>query len=315
QQIWAVSPDGCPNGTSQPMSCSQARGGVFDPARSGSWKAFGNYTMDLDVNLGYDDSASLGLDTVALGFTDVIGGPTIHSQVVSAFAPYDFYLGVFGLGHQGTNISNFTDVHPSFLTAMRNENLIPSLSWAYTAGAPYQSKGFFGSLTFGGYDGSRLIQNNVSMSLASDATRDLVVGLNSIVSTSTNHSNTQQRSLLPSPILTFIDSTLPYIYLPYEACERFESTLGLSWNEDEQMYWVNDTLHESLISSNLTFTFSIGDTTAKGPTVEVVLPYASFDLEVKYPFENKSTRYFPLQQAVNESQYTLGRTFLQEAFV
>ena len=153
------------------------------------------------------------------------------------------------------------------------------------------------------------------MSLASDASRDLVVGLNSIISTSTNHPITQQRSLLPTPILTFIDSTLPYIYLPYEACKQFESTLGLTWNEMDEMYWVNDTLHESLLSSNLTFTFGIGDTNAKGPTIEIVLPYASFDLEVKYPFENKTTRYFPLQQAVNESQYTMGRAFLQEAYV
>ena len=153
------------------------------------------------------------------------------------------------------------------------------------------------------------------MSLASEATRDLVVGLNSIHCTSTNESTTQQRSLLPSPILTFIDSTLPYIYLPHEACEQYERTLGLYWNETNEMYWVNDTLHESLMSSNLTFTFSIGDTNAEGPTVQIVLPYASFDLEVKYPFENETTRYFPLQQAVNESQYTLGRAFLQEACV
>ena len=129
---------GCPNGTSSSSPCSQARGGLFQPAQSKSWRPFGNYTVDLEVNLGYDYSAPLGLDTVALGFSDSIGGPTIRSQVVSALAPYDFYLGVFGLGQQSTNVSNFTNPYPSFLTAMKNENLIPSLSWAYTAGAPYR---------------------------------------------------------------------------------------------------------------------------------------------------------------------------------
>ena len=139
QQTWVVSPGGCPNnGTSPSSFCSQARGGLFDPAQSETWKPFGNYSVDLEVYLGYDYSAPLGLDTLALGVSDPIGGPTVQSQVVSALAPYSFYLGVFGLGHQGTNISNFTDPHPTFLTSLKNENLIPSLSWAYTAGAPYR---------------------------------------------------------------------------------------------------------------------------------------------------------------------------------
>ena len=174
-------------------------------------------------------------------------------------------------------------------------------------------KGVFGSLTFGGYDRSRFIPNNVTLSLASDISRDLVVGLHSITSTSSNDSITQRTSLLPTPVLAFIDSTLPYIYLPFEACKKFERTLGLSWSEVDAMYWVNDTLHERLVASNITFTFTIGDGTVGGPTVQIVLPYASFDLEVKSPFEPTTMRYFPLQQAYNVSEYTLGRAFLQEA--
>ena len=147
--------------------------------------------------------------------------------------------------------------------------------------------------------------------LAPDNSRDLVVGLQSIHSTSTDDSNTQQLLLLPNPILTFIDSTIPYIYLPVESCQMFEKNLGLVWNSTMGMYLVNETLHQSLLSKNIEFTFTIGDTTAGGPTVQIVLPYASFDLEIS--LQPSTTRYFPLQQAVNDSQYTLGRTFLQEA--
>ena len=147
--------------------------------------------------------------------------------------------------------------------------------------------------------------------LASDNSRDLVVGLQSIHSTSTDDLNTQQLLLLPNPILTFIDSTIPYIYLPIEACQMFEKTLGLVWNSTAEMYLVNETLHQSLLSKNLNFTFTIEDTIAGGPTVQIVLPYASFDLEIS--LQPSTTRYFPLQQAANDSQYTLGRTFLQEA--
>ncbi|KAM0796924.1 aspartic peptidase domain-containing protein, partial [Usnea florida] len=321
QETWVVSPQGCPpgrNGTSPSSPCSQSRGGLFDSTQSSSWQTMGNYTLDLELNLGYNDTAVYGFDTVALGFANSIGGPTINSQVISALETDDYYLGVFGLGNQGTNISNFTDPQPTFLTAMRNKSLIPSLSWAYTAGAPYHLKGVFGSLTFGGYDRSRFVPNNVSLSQATDPSRNLVVGLQSILSTATDHSTTlvtQQQSLLPNPILTFIDSTLPYIYLPNVTCQNFEKTLGLEWNSTEELYLVNETLHQSLLSKNLTFTFTITDAISGGPTVQIELPYASFDLEVKPPYIQDTTRYFPLQPAVDESQYTLGRTFLQEAYL
>lgn len=148
--------------------------------------------------------------------------------------------------------------------------------------------------------------------MAPDISRDLVVGLQSISSTATNGSTI---SLLPTPILTFIDSTFPFIYLPLESCEAFESAFDLTWNATALLYPVNDTLHQSLTARNPNVTFQIGDATTGGPTVDIVLPYASFDLLASYPMVLNATRYFPLQRATNESQYTLGRAFLQEAYV
>lgn len=141
QQTWVVSPQGCPmdnNSTPTIPQCDQKRGGLFEPAHSKSWHPLGDFALGLEVNLENDKSAPYGLDTVALGFSDSFGGPTIPSQVVAALAPYEHFLGLFGLGHQGTNISNFSDPHPSFLSVMKNRSLIPSLSWAYTAGARYR---------------------------------------------------------------------------------------------------------------------------------------------------------------------------------
>ena len=80
------------------------------------------------------------------------------------------------------------------------------------------------------------------------------------------------------------------------------------------MYTVDDELHKSLTVSNPTFTFSLGDSTS-GPSVPIALPYASFDLTAKPPMVPNETRYFPLLRAENETQYTLGRAFLQEAYV
>ena len=143
---------------------------------------------------------------------------------------------------------------------------------------------------------------------APDISRDLVVGLESITSTSANGSAV---TLLSSTILTFIDSTLPFIILPQEVCLAFEDNFGLTYDNHSSIYVVNDTLHQRLITHNPNFTFRIADSDTGGPIVEIVMPYASFDLP--YPRESDETRYFPLQCAENSSMYTLGRTFLQEA--
>jgi len=142
--------------------------------------------------------------------------------------------------------------------------------------------------------------------------RDLVVTLDSIT-TNTTVGNSSQ-SLLATPIATFIDSTQTYIYLPLEACQAFEAAFGLQWNETAKVYWVNDTLHRTLSKANPTITFGIGNPEG-GPTADIVLPYASFDLQWRYPSVQEPINYFPLQRAANDSQYTLGRTFLQEAYV
>lgn len=175
-----------------------------------------------------------------------------------------------------------------------------------------ESKGVFGSLTFGGYDASRFIPNRLCFDFAPDITRDLVVGLQSITSRAANQSITL---LLPSPILTFIDSTQPFIYLPIESCRAFENLFGLVWSMENEVYWVNETLHQALLSMNPKITFTLGNSVISDPSIDIVLPYASFDLQATPAAVGKAARFFPLRQAADKTQYTLGRTFMQEAYV
>ncbi|KAL8767209.1 MAG: hypothetical protein Q9209_006214 [Squamulea sp. 1 TL-2023] len=310
QATWVVSNLGCPPDVS--ASCRDVRGWLFNSSSSRTWTELGNYSLGLELNLYPSDNATFGLDTVALGSTDDNGGPSLDGQVVAAISGYEYVLGTFGLGQQPTNLTNFTNPHPSFLTNLYNRDLIPSLSWSYTAGAPYRLKGVFGSLTLGGYDAARFIPSNISFSLATDISRDLVVGLQSIISSESNGST---QSLLPSPHLTFIDSTIPYIYLPIDACMSFERIFGLIWNESYAMYLVSDELHRDLLMRNPTFKFELGQLQTGGPTVEIRLPYASLDLKYRADFDAAPIRYFPIQRADNDSQLTLGRTFLQEAYI
>lgn len=91
---------------------------------------------------------------------------------------------------------------------MKNQSLIPSLSWAYTAGAKHRLKGVPASLVFGGYDASRYTPNSMNFTFNTDDSKLLTVGIQTIQA-----SNTLQgvMSMLPSGILALVDSTFPEI--------------------------------------------------------------------------------------------------------
>ena len=126
-----------------PSSCSQIRGGVFNINQSQTWDQKGFFDLELETNFRPSDNATYGLETVALGFTNTTGGPTLENQIVAALSGPEFTTGFFGLGQQPTNLTNFTESYPSFLTNLYNKRLIPSLSWSYTAGAQYRESSLF----------------------------------------------------------------------------------------------------------------------------------------------------------------------------
>jgi hypothetical protein len=54
--------------------------------------------------------------------------------------------------------------------------------------------------------------------------------------------------------------------------------------------------------------------------VEVSVPYAALDLDISLPIlqevpRSKSQKYFPIKRAWKDEQHTLGRMFLQEAYL
>lgn len=162
----------------------------------------------------------------------------------------------------------------------------------------------------GGYDTTRFVPNNVTFPFGPDTSRDLVVPILSITS------DAASPSLLSNVIYAYVDSLVPHIWLPLEACRAFERAFGLSYNETAELYFVNDTLHDRLVSQNPNVTFTLGfPGSTKYDMVDIVMHYGSFDLLADYPNVNNATRYFPLKQAQNYSQYTLGRAFLQDAYV
>jgi hypothetical protein len=122
---------------------------------------------------------------------------------------------------------------------------------------------------------------------------------------------------LPAPIYASIDSTISQIWLPLDACQAFEREFGLTWDSTYNLYLVNSSLHASLLARNAYVNFTIGTTAAGLQKTTISLPYAAFDMTAQSPYQGLADRssYFPLRRAANSSQYTLGRTFMQEAYI
>ena len=310
---WVVAPNGC---TSKDASnCTQVRGGSFDTNQSSSWTPKDIYQLDAEVNLGYTGNSlngTYGFDTLAISQATGSAVPAQH-QVVADIITERFYIGTLGLNAAPVNFSTSdpSDSAISLLASLKNQNSIPSQSFGYTAGASYKEGGVNSSLTLGGYDASRFIPNDVSFTFAPAKTRQLVASVQSI----TYADSKGQQPLMSGGILALVDSTVPYLWLPQTACQAFENTFGISWDPIANLYLVNETTHSTLIKTNPSVIFEISNSLAGGPSVNITLPYASFDLTASYPLVKSQQRYFPLQIAADENSYTLGRTFLQEAFM
>ena len=298
-------------------NCHGIRQYAFEPGASSSWQSLGTFTLALEAegSLGYSGDADYGLDTITLG-SGVSDGAIISDQLIAGLATDLLYLGGLGMHPTPLNLSNSKSTYPSVIGHLHDQNAIPSLTYAYTAGAVYKTPPTFGSLIFGGYDSTRLIPNNVWFTFTPIPYRDIFLGLTAITSDSD--------SLLPVPLFIYVDSTVTQFWLPVETCLRFENVFGLIWNETTNFYFVNDSLHETLLARNASITLSLANGLIRDIhddtiTVNITLPYASFDLVASYPFAgigmNETIRYFPLRRAQDATQYTLGRVFLQESYL
>ena len=270
----------------------------------------GNFTLNIDANLGLDsegNGGSFGYDTLAIPTVNG-GNVTLDQQLLSGVATKDFFTGSLGLSARPISFQSPPDTRQSLITSLKDKNLIPSLSYGYTAGASYRNQ--TASLTLGGYDASKFVPNDVSIEFAPNSTRQLVVALKSI---KFSDSDSTDISLLSDGILTPIDSTVPEIWLPLNACQSFEEAFGISYEPISNRYLVNSTLHSNLVKQNASVTFEMGSSIGSGPSVNVTLPYDSFDLEIGIPHVTKPSKYFPLRRAADDTQYTMGRTLLQES--
>ena len=78
-----------------------------------------------------------GNDTVSLAAPGS-GGPTLQNQIVGGIAAQQFWLGMFGVNPKPTNFTNFTTEQTSYMMNLKEQDIIPSVSFGYTAGNQYR---------------------------------------------------------------------------------------------------------------------------------------------------------------------------------
>ncbi|PQE13751.1 eukaryotic aspartyl protease protein [Rutstroemia sp. NJR-2017a BVV2] len=299
--------------------CATSRGHIVDPSKSSTWQPEGAFDLSLDPQLGFEGYAEYGLDRINFG-TSNVSAPSI---IVGSINTTEYWLGVFGLGIIPGNFTQNTVLSP-ISVLVETANAIPSHSYGYTAGAKYQQKGEPVSLTLGGYDENRLVDHDISFELNPSSQPQVYVNSISVAS-NTGSGNPINLVSTTDRISANIDSSTPYLWLPPIICNRFAEALGLTYNKTLNLYTfdANTSQHTNLSESEINFTFRLSDLGSSTEVVNITLPYPAFDLQLTFPFipnttygsDDASKYYFPLAQASNEAQYTIGRAFLQEAYL
>ncbi|KAI8934836.1 hypothetical protein NX059_008516 [Plenodomus lindquistii] len=321
---YLIAPEGCLRGI-DPEGCPQSRGAeVFNSAQnigfqtnvSSTWSAIGQYDVDLEEALNLTSRGLFGFDRVQLGTAATSTALYLDRQVVAGIADPDYYMGILPLGTSDSSFSSLGQAVDSLLYSLRNASKIPSLSFSYTAGAPYRLKSVFGSLILGGYDSTRFTPNtnNFSFTFSNDPSKLLTVGVDSILATNTLQGTF---SLTSGAHFSVIDSTVPHLWLPEDVCAQFERAFGLTYDPQTELYLVNDTIHQQLRNNNPTITLKLVNSLSGSSTnyTNIELPYGAFDLQASYPYYQNATNYFPIRRAANSTQYVLGRTLLQESYL
>jgi hypothetical protein len=170
----------------------------------------------------------------------------------------------------------------------------------------------------GGYDKARMADPGTTIQMPSLQNTTLAVGVNSILFKPNQDIDANTYSLTNGSFAAVIDSTLPYLILPHDVCDQFVEHFGLEYDELRELFTVNVSSHQMNVrqNGNVSIKISASADTDSDMFTSIVLPYAAFDQQGKFPLfdSDNGTNYFPIKRA-KEGRYVLGRTFLQEAYI
>ncbi|CAO2657587.1 Nn.00g037130.m01.CDS01 [Neocucurbitaria sp. VM-36] len=313
---WLILPEACSVAShASTEDCADLRGGLYMRNVSTTWKEFGQYALNtyLESRVGYDGDGLYGYDVLSMGWTGD-GLPTLDNQSIAGIITPNFTVGGLALNPRPINFTDYNNPVPSFLQNLRdmNDTPIPSLSWSYTAGAYNLAPKVFGSLVLGGYDSTRFEPNNLTFPFGADISLDFQVAIQRITANNTND------GLLTTPIISYISTLVPDIWLPIEACNAFQRAFHLSYSLDTEVFYANSSQHALNLASNPVVSFGVGPEVS-GASINISMPYWNFYLAAKdadgvSTIEEGGFR-FPIRRASKDTEFILGRAFLQSAYL
>ncbi|KAI1259765.1 acid protease [Xylariaceae sp. FL1019] len=335
-QSFVLTSEYCRHNTSD--GCAATRAGVYNEAESqidntGStgeiqYEPGPAYMLGLNVT---GDYAKSWIDYMDVGGVSV---PNVSMALLSnsyAVYPdetwYPLSVGCLGIGAPDTVNQSFSNgldaaINASLIPGILNaEDQIPSNSFGMHIGSanPVMS----GSLYFGGYDQNRIVGD--ILSYTDDITKAINlkdIGIKVIDGSSPWSFNTKSGllaanndSIPAGGIEVSVDGCSPYLTLPQSTCDAIADELPVTYNEALGLYiWnTDDAKYSQIVSSAsaLQFTFTAGSNT-KSVTINV--PFPHLNLTLTAPLVDTDAQYFPCYTGP-AGQYTLGRAFLQDAFI
>ena len=321
-------------------------GGLFNPSKSGTidessilWSADSPTTISDFTSNALDiqySNASYILDQLIIGTTSTSAGWSIAnlsiimvsniSVVYPNGIPYPLQLGELSLGAASANRTFSTDqgeppVNASLVPGyLAEQNIISSSSFGLHIGSAALRLPL--SLWFGGYDASRIVGPVLSRSFTAEMQFeidlfDIGIGVDDGGSPFPYSS---QSGFLASGNYSILDSisvaiypATPYLNLPYSTCAAIAKELPVTYSSQYGLYFwnVQDPQCTKIVNSPTYLSFIF----YSNMTIKVLFKLLNLTLEA--PLISEPTQYFPCQppQSPLASSYSLGRAFLQAAFV
>ena len=332
----------CENATRFPCGS----GGLFNPNDSSSpdyyfnqYSAHTGYAIDWTLGaLRLGGVALLALENLTLGAQRSILIPNLSTRLIGAAvvicpdgSEYQPQVGQLALGPSAINQSfdlgsatpaiNGTLI-PGYLLA---EKAIPSASYGLHFGSAA-----FGpplSLWIGGYDQSRVLGSisaqsyDVESNLFAIDLLDIGIGVDHGDSPFSYWKRdailAEANSSISNALSVVMNPAAPYLALPNSTCAAIIKDLPVTYNAKYGLYFwdVNAPQYTRIINSPtyLSFTFRASGSITANLTINVAFRLLNLTLEA--PLIKEPTTYFPCQPPQRGNQYSLGRAFLQAAFI
>ncbi|KAI0834333.1 acid protease [Hypoxylon sp. FL0890] len=240
---------------------------------------------------------------------------------------YPLSVGCLGIGAPSTVNQSFSNSFGPLI----NASLIPGYLWEHNKTAS-NSFGMHigsanprmpGSFYFGGYDQNRIVGD--ILNYEDDYTKEITlkdISINVIDGSSPwgfeslgGLLASGNSSITSGGLQVKIDGCSPYLSLPKSTCDAVAKNLPVTYNEGLGLYYwnTNDSKYTQIVNSAsaLEFVFAGSSNTQN---VSISVPFRHLNLTLTAPLVDNPTQYFPCYTGPGNS-YTLGRAFLQDAFV